>query len=333
MKKNQLLNFEETVKLIKDGNKLVISAEEVLLDKLPPGNWIGGTIPYFYIKGEKGKMDKESLFVHDFTDIAEDYKILTYNKEGLQEICQNGFNNGFHFIILPALQKIHLSFALNSPDYNDLYLNPLVGLVAGVDLDEFANGRKSKVYNGETGESFDDSAVVLHVELAENQVARLEILNVFDQESSPVIEVQSDSFTISDCLIGGKEGNLYDFIKETGYDTRYPFTSDYAGALINASIQRLDDDKKEVVFYAPLFKGKKYYPAKHIENYAELFREKVTSLQVNEDQMIFNCNCILNYLYGNLEENDIGFSGVATFGEVAYNLLNQTFTYLVIDES
>ena len=46
---------------------------------------------------------------------------------------------------------------------------------------------------------------------------------------------------------------------------------------------------------------------------------------------IFSCNCILNYLYGNLEgKTTPPYAGPVSFGEVAYQLLNQTLVYCEI---
>ena len=43
----------------------------------------------------------------------------------------------------------------------------------------------------------------------------------------------------------------------------------------------------------------------------------------------YSCNCILNYLYGDLEGKKTGgFTGPVTFGEIAYILLNQTLVKL-----
>jgi hypothetical protein len=48
-------------------------------------------------------------------------------------------------------------------------------------------------------------------------------------------------------------------------------------------------------------------------------------------QIIFSCNCILNYLYSGLKgKKTAGITGPATFGEIAYQLLNQTMVYLRI---
>ena len=52
------------------------------------------------------------------------------------------------------------------------------------------------------------------------------------------------------------------------------------------------------------------------------------------DGVVFSCNCILNYLYSELEGKKTGsFVGPITFGEVAYQLLNQTLVYLKIEDA
>src|SRR2546428_5124442 len=41
----------------------------------------------------------------------------------------------------------------------------------------------------------------------------------------------------------------------------------------------------------------------------------------------FACNCTLNYVYGKLDGARVGLPGPFTFGEIAYQLLNQTMVY------
>ncbi|MEL6538540.1 MAG: hypothetical protein AAFQ98_24170, partial [Bacteroidota bacterium] len=237
------------------------------------------------------------------------------------------------FLIIPALRDIHLSFSLNAPDYEQLFTNPLIGLVAGADLEEFTNGKLSKTYNGATGDSYTDAGVVLHAKLPANKVARLEIINVFEPANDITIEVESDGFVVDQCKINGESQSLYAYMKEHNIDITYPLVCDYAGATVNVSFQRFDDEKKEVVFYAPLFKGKTYTLSKKFDSYVDTFKEKSTEFLSREDNIVYNCNCILNYLYGSLDKGSIGFSGPTTFGEVAYQMLNQTFSYLAVDEA
>jgi len=329
---NELKSVQEVVDLIEEGRHLVINGEAKLFEKLPKGNWIGATQSYFYLDGKKGCFDESKLFVSDFTDISKDIKILTYTEENIKDVPSSGFDNGFNFLVLPALSDIHLSFALNSPKYKQLYKNPLLGLIAGTSLEKFSKGEPSKVFNGKIGESYTNKGVALHVELAESLVARLEIVNVFEADTTATIEVEQTGFIIEECLVDGVKTNLYDYLQKHNLDISFPLVCDYNGAMINTSFQRLEDNSKKVVFYAPLFEGKTYKFAKPLKNYAEQFRAKVEKAEIKKEAMIYNCNCILNYAYGELEKEDIGFSGPTTFGEIAYHLINQTFTYLLIDE-
>lgn len=330
--KNPLMELSAVSDLITSGRKLVLSGDESVLRSLPQGDWIGGTMPYFYLEKEKGRLDKGHVFVTDLTALAENVAISVYSEETLPTVATSGFPNGFHFLILPAFKDIHLSFALHAPDYPELFSNPLIGLVAGADLDEFAVGKTAKVVNGQTGEFLEKEAVVMHIGLSAEKVARLEIINVFEPANEITIEVEEDTLVVGECIVNGEKMRLYDFIQSSGFDITYPLICDYSGAYINAAFQRLNHDKREVVLYGPLFKGKVYTNAKRFENYSAAFRAKATEVLSRESNIVYNCNCILNYLYGELEKHDIGFSGPAAFGEIAYQLVTQTFTYLAIDE-
>ena len=330
----KLMDLESAKELINQGKTLVISGNDSQLEKLPKGNWIGGTANYYYIKGETGRVDKEMVFVSDFTSELENFKILTYNKDTIKQICLQGFENGFNFLILPAFSDIHVSFGLNAPYYEKQYINPLIGLISGGDFDETTSGTRAKVYNGITGESYLEYGIALHGSLPKNKVARLEIVNVFEpEEKEPVIEVPKTAFDITDCLIDGKPANLYDYFRNADWDIRYPIVTSYNGAILNSSIIKMDDEERKVLFTAPLFKGQSYKFSKRFDSYANLFKEKVKIAFEKETKVIYNCNCLYNYFYGELDKHDLGLSGTASWGEIGFHLMNQTFTYLAIDES
>jgi hypothetical protein len=67
-----------------------------------------------------------------------------------------------------------------------------------------------------------------------------------------------------------------------------------------------------------------------VADYVKSFAASMPAGSVNT---AFSCNCILNYLYADLEGKKTGsITGPITFGEIAYQLLNQTLTYLEILE-
>ena len=84
-----------------------------------------------------------------------------------------------------------------------------------------------------------------------------------------------------------------------------------------------------VGFYAPVFRNVEYRFATHVEDYVENFQKSIAAAGAKNH--VFSCNCILNYLYGDLNGKKLpSFTGPITFGEVAYQLINQTLVYCEI---
>ena len=62
MPENRLMTIAEATDLIRAGLFLMVAADEALLRRLPAGNWIGGTIPYF-MGNDGGVATRDKLFV------------------------------------------------------------------------------------------------------------------------------------------------------------------------------------------------------------------------------------------------------------------------------
>ena len=73
----------------------------------------------------------------------------------------------------------------------------------------------------------------------------------------------------------------------------------FGGAHINASIQSVDGAAGKVVLYAPVFTGVDYHFAKPVADYGARFRERLAGYRT--DGVSFSCNCILNFLFGELD--------------------------------
>jgi hypothetical protein len=130
-------------------------------------------------------------------------------------------------------------------------------------------------------------------------------------------------------LVNGKEVVFADYLVENNIDTQLPLVADYNSVLINVSIKSVSEEIKTVDLYAPVFAGTEYRFARPVSNYPTSFTEHLQGLK--DTKPIFSCNCILNYLYGELEgQSTPPFAGPVTFGEVAYQLLNQTLAYVEI---
>lgn len=321
-----LLSVEETIQKVKSGKPLSLAGDEKLLKELPNGNWIGGTIPYFMdVSG--GTISQDKIFVNELPDYVEKTMVKSYDNAALPNIPKDAPENGFSIIIIPATSEVHLNYAQNAPDYDELFMKPIIGWISGIHLNDL--GKISpKVFNGQTGEMSDEKAVVMHIELPAEKMAAISIVNLFEQGQGDVISFPKTGFNAKDCFVNGEKHNFADYLLQNKIDTKLPLVADYAGAMINVSFQEIQEDEKNVSFYAPVFPDIEYKIASPVVDYVTSFKNSIPNGQT---AAVFSCNCILNFLYSELEnKKTANMTGPVTFGEVAYQLLNQTFVYLEI---
>ena len=328
MKTNTLLTVQEAAALINAGKVLSLAGDEALLARLPRGNWIAGTIPYF-VGAEGGTETRERVFVTELDQARPDaVQIKAYTVDTIRNIASDAPDNGYTVVIMPAGSAIHTEYANHGRDYPDMFFKPIVGWIAGVHLDDLGKA-KPKVVDGSTGRILADDAVALHVTLPQDRTAIVRILTLFRQDpEGDVITFDDTGFSASACKVNGQETVLADYVAARGLDLKLPLVADYNGAQINTSFQGIDPDGRTVHFYAPVFPGIEYRQAAPVGDYVHEFEALAGGLHGNVE---FSCNCILNYLYGELKGRHTGdLRGPATFGEVAYQLLNPTLVYLDI---
>lgn len=318
----------EVKKLITAGKKLILAGDEETLHGLPAGNWIAGTIPYF-MGDEGGLFTKDEIFVTELPEFVLKTEIKVYDEKDIHQVYEDAPRHGFSVIIIPASSRTHFTFALNAPSFSGFATRPLIGWIAGVALSDLE--AKPKVFDGSKNLAVENGAVVLHVELPANKLAEIDIVNIFEQGDGDTITFPEDGFTVSNALINGQTQNFAEYILENDLDTRLALVTNLYGAMINISFKSLDFVTKKVNLYAPVFAGYKYKIAKPVNDYLDKFIAQVPS-NVNNN-LVFACNCVLNYLYAGLEGRKLGsFTGPITFGEIAYQLLNQTLVYLTIED-
>jgi hypothetical protein len=309
MKTSTLLTVEEATALINAGKVLALAGDEALLARLPKGSWIAGTIPYF-IADDGGTETRDKLFATELTRASAATTTL----------------KSYTVVIIPARSAVHTEYANHGRDYDDMFMKPIVGWIAGVHLADI-DSASAKVVNGADGALRGDEAVALHVTLPEQQLAVVHILNLFKQNpDGDVITFAATGFSASTCFVNGEETVLADYMASRKLDLKLPLVADYNGAQINTSFQGVDQDSRTVHFYAPVFAGIEYRQAAPVGDYVHDFEALAKG---GHGDVEFSCNCILNYVYGELRGRKTGdLSGPVTFGEVAYQLLNQTLVYL-----
>lgn len=323
-----LMSVDEAAVLLRGGGSYAVAGEEALLKRLPRGRWIGGSIPYF-VGQDGGRTTRDQVFVTTLPATASRSPTLQwYDAASLPGVCRDAPANGYSLIIIPAFSEIHSQFAREAPQFEDMYARPLLGWIAGVHLDDLGQ-RAAGVMHGETGEFDSARALVMHVPLPETHCARLDIVNLFEPGDGDRIRFTASGFQAQECLINGKLANFCEYLAARQIDTRLPLVADYSGAMINVSIKGVDAAHRRVDFYAPVFDDTEYRIARPVDDYETAL---AAALPPDAARTAWSCNCILNYLYCGLEGRRTGpITGPMTFGEVAYQLLNQTMVVLTID--
>lgn len=328
---NSIVDRATVNDMIARGDHLIIAGDERMIKDLPAGNWIAGTIPYF-MTDTGGRTDQDSIYITQIAGLpaANAPRITLYDSTNISRIAQEAPQHGFTVVILPAGSDVHLNYAQNAPDYPNMYFSPIIGWIAGVHLDEI-NSRQAKIGFGPgAGLLSSDRAVAMHINLPEDMVANVKIVNLFGQGTGPSISFDDGGFTARTCMVEGREWNLAEYVREHKIDTRLPLVANYCGVMVNVSIQEVGNS--EVALYAPVFPGVEYKFAGVVSDYVGEFNRALPAEE--SGNVAFSCNCILNYLYSELDGKQTGaLTGPFTFGEVAYQLLNQTLVYLTVDKA
>lgn len=323
-----LMDLQDTLVAIRSGAYLSIAADEALLRRLPPGNWLAGSIPYF-MGQDGGETSRQKLFVTELPTHAGTPQLRWYDAASLHKVALDAPAHGLTVLIVPAFSDVHSRFAREAPAFEDMYMKPLVGWIAGVHLDDLGQAAPV-VANGQTLVFSHDKALAVHIPLSESIYPRIEILNLFQPGGGDAIRFPSTGFSAQECFVNGQLVNLAQYLAQQGIDTRLPLVADYSGAMVNVSFKAVDAAAGRVDFYAPVFDDVEYRIAEPVPDYARSFAQ---SLPGDALGARWSCNCILNYLYGGLEGQRTGpITGPMTFGEIAYQLLNQTMVYVNLEK-
>lgn len=319
---NALLPLETVAALIRSGAPLALAGRPEALAALPAGRWIGGTTAYFMTDEGGVVVDDAHVFVTDLSALGE-VTFASFGPDELSRISSEAPDNGFALAIIPAQGECHSRFALEAPFFPDTFLKPTVGWIAGYDL---AKGGPALVHDG-SGQAHPDRAVVAFVTFADEGLAQPQIVNPFRAGDGAVLHFADAGFAHRTCIVDGELTDFAKYLRAHGLDKgELPLVGDHGGALINVSIQRIGDDDT-VHLYAPVFAGIDYRMAAPLDDYAATLAAGVAAQPT--DGACWSCNCILNFLFGKLEGKVVGgIAGPITFGEIAYQLVNQTHVTL-----
>jgi hypothetical protein len=321
-----IYTVDEANKLINEGKKLVVAGSNNYLKLLDKGNWIGGT-SYYCISEGSGIGDKDFLFIQEIPQYCEEIKIIYYDLNNLKHIYADMYDNGFSVIIIPYESKMHFKYPVEIINYPFFATKPLIGWIAGIKLNN--STMKAFIYDGSGKDCYSEGAIVMHVKLPENKLADVKVCNIFEPAGEHELEFLEEGFNVTTVSIDGEKYNFVDYIKTHNIDIRFPIVGTLSNAIPTiSSFKAIDEEKKIVKLYAPVYKGIKYDLAKQSENYFNMLIDHIP----NENNFILPYLCILHFIYGELDKKcDIKVPDApTTFGEIAHVLVNQTLTYLTI---
>lgn len=320
----RLHSLEETAALITSGKQLLLAGDEEILMRLPRGNWVAGTSPYF-MTAEGRLMSTDRISVCVLPPAVREITTRFYGSPDIRNIAADAPYHGFTFLIIPGFSSLLPEFAQNVQDYPGIYNNPLFGWVSGVALEK-KDTVTPKVIDGLTGEASSQQALALHASLTEGIVAEIGSINLFTQGTGDIITVEETGYTFKEVLVNGTPANLAEYLRQHDADLSQPLVADYLGAMINVSIKKVDQERGLTKFYAPLFPNVEYRLAAPIDDFGAAMEREMRKIPGEPTIVI---NCILNCLY-NQVETVARLPGPISFGEIAYGLLNQTLVYMVL---
>jgi uncharacterized protein DUF6976 len=319
-----LYSIDDANALIARGGALHIAGDAAALARLTRGNWIGGTIPYF-LTDKGGRVEREQVFVTAMPSAIRSVDIDFVDPDRLADIPARAPAHGFSLVVIPAGSDAHVRYAVGAHDLPGIFETPIVGWIAGVHLSELGR-QAAKVVNGRTGEAAEQRIGVMRAHLAPSLTPRIGIINLFAPAEGDRLRFPQTGFAVDDCWVNDVKASFYDYAKARRLDPSLPLVADFSGEMINVSFQEVDDASRSVRFYAPVVAGVAYRQAAPIDDYPAALLAHVAANPVTP---VFSCNCILNYLYADLAgDRALSITGPATFGEIAYVLLNQTLVYL-----
>lgn len=321
-----LFSVAEVSAMIQSGKRLILSGSNDALAQLPDGEWIGGTTTYF-MSSEGGCVDNERIFVNEIPEYALNVKRMSYSLDNINNIYNDAFEHGYTVLILPFQTPVQTKFALEAPTFENFAQRPLAGWVAAIPMEQIANPKPSAVFDG-SSQAILDMGVVFHIELPANKVAEVKALSLFKKGDGASIEFIDNGYEATEALIDGKRGSIFDYVVQHMPQQGLPLVADYFGTMINSSIMP-EPNRKCIICGAPVFKGVKYYIAAPVGDYVQEF-DAVYAADVNCDR-VFSCNCMLNFMYGQLLGRKTGnVVGPITGGEICYQLVNQTLVNIDI---
>jgi hypothetical protein len=316
--KQGLFSIEEVVKMIQKGDGLLLAGNFDVLSRLPAGNWIAGTTPFAIIYPENKTTIGDKIFVSQLPDFVTKTVIKEYDQHTLKEIYNDAPDHGLTLLIIPFASEAQLEFATSATTYENFAAHPVCGWIS------WAQDGNGLVISGNNNKAHHDKAVAMHIEFPDTKYAELHIFNPYVQGDGDDITFDFSGSTIKNAYINGKKQDFAEYLRKINFDKNKPFVANYSGAMINVSCSNIIQDTVSV--YAPVFPT--------IDYRIGAIDETITAPELINDQILFALTCIVNYSQSDFCNKYLKkMNGLVTYGEIGYQLLNQTTVFVTIGNS
>jgi len=336
-----LFTVQEVIAMIEKGDSLLLAGDSALLKTLPKGKWIAGVTSRFIEAGKDLVTTREKIFVHNVTDIAASVKLKEYDASAISGIYDDAFDNGFSVLILPY-SKVMFEYAFNCMNYTNFASRALCGWISVVPVySEYERNDVSLVFSGETGLSYTESAVVMHIALPPDKYAEVHAFNPLVPEVGDVIHFEGNAQRVENVLVNGVRQNFRQYMIDRQLDRSSGnynvLAGDYTGIIKNMNTnlafitckilpETEHDEGKYVTLGNPVYKNIPYRFAKidPANSYSNMDR-------FEKDKIVFSLSCITNYVFPDIFLKYLTqANGPFAYGEIAYFVLNQSTVYVTI---
>ena len=211
---------------------------------------------------------------------------------------------------------------MNAVNFENFAAYPVCGWISGQPIDKIVT-EKSYTVSGVGPSISSEKGVAMHISLPETKYAEIHIFNPFEQGDGDVITFDRSEMMITDVNINGVKRNFSEYFHEKKYDGIYlPLVANYSGAMLNISCIPVDD---KIQISAPVFE--------HIEYRFAKINPQITEPELDSDKIIFSFTCVHIFLQPEYCEKYLKkMDGPVVFGEIAYQLVNQTTVYVSIGD-
>jgi len=303
------------------------------LSQLVKGNWIAGTTSRFVENGKTLVTTREKIFVHNVTDIASSVKLMVYDVSTIHNIFDDASENGFSVLLMPGLTEIHNEYSINCTNYSNFGIRAVCGWISVIPIySDYERNEVSLVFSGETGMSYTNAAVVMHVELPAGKFAEIHAFSPFKPDEKDTLIFENTEQQIENVLVNGVKQNFRQYLIDRKIDRSNKSHNMLAGTHSSGLIMNItifeeseNDQEKFVSVGAPVYKGIPYCLAK-MDN--ETCYDDVKKFN---EQLVFSLSCITNYVCPEIFLDHLTHtSGPFAYGEIAYFLLNHATVYVTI---